>query len=408
MTERCRPAWVWRVALRVFLIGIACMGASCSPTHAATIRQRIETASTVGTLETDGREVLRVQTSQQNVLLELRDSRTTTVILYDLNGTERTRYPGSDAEVAAITGASINRDGRTLIVYEDAGPDKSKATVLGDQGQIRFSLDTKTSLLPSPMGRYFCTLYNPVTYPAFILYDSLGSPISNTIHTGPQWSCDFIDDDHLIVIGSNDTLFIATPSSGVCSAAVPVPFACPSAVPSIAVSPIDSLIAVYDQSNLSLLSFEGDLLWTESFTDHLYELSFSDDSHWLCLQFGIGGTKEGYIRLQSTLDPTNRVDSQPLADLPDYLIDTWCERLWFNHNVVTMCAPNGMELCQIDTSRQYWTLFISYDPQTHRLGPPEIVDGLFHPLPADRGSSRLLELKQHQDVILLSVSEDKR
>ena len=329
--------------------------------------------------------------------LEFQKPDSTIVAVYDLNGQQCFRVAGK-----SLGAMQLSEDGSTLIISEAVGVEDWKYRIFDSTGMLRFEIGRSAFLLPSPSGKHFCNLYDGITEEQPTIYDKDGKEIANLKHVRYSWNCRFLNDDCLI-IANRDTAWFVAAANGEVIRTVTLPLNIPYdyAYPAIRVSQTNSLVALYSDHSLVLLSFDGKVLWHNSFDEFLSAVAFDDHGSWMALHL-MTPKVSGYVKVVSITDPERVATSIAIASLAGYYHRGF-EVMWFSRGVITIWQPSLALVNALESDKPYFTLFMEFNTDSLSLGQPMIKPGLYWDLGDQGEQTKYLYAQPARRAAILSV-----
>lgn len=404
----CDPAdSVNRVPLRLRRFALAgwivvlLAGPSCALGDAASLEQRIENASLELEFDNEGGHVIHAKVSDGALGMIIWKPDSSVALGFDSVGNRLFRISTRDAGHRRLKWVEMSDDASTFVVAEATGPELHRFHVVNADGTIRFESSSYSTLHPSPDGLAFFRGHVGSSNAPFALFDANGREITRLPNLDRGWNCRFLDEERLIVAdGVSARILDAT--TGQQMRLITLQLSDSRFYPGIVVGEWGYPIAVYDPHTLILLSSEGDELWRVAVDDYLCEVAIDSHDSLMALLVRLPAESRAELRLVKTSHPSPPIavcSLHAMADAPFSYVPT----LEMVNNLITMWGPPSSSFSTLYPEKDYWTLFIEFDPESKVLSQPVRSEGLCRRMTTQGADRRYLRLGEQGSAQIINI-----
>lgn len=386
-------------------------GSGLGADKGTSLQQRLESAKVLRVFNTEGAKIQQFKVTKDLVAFLLWKKDSSVVVAYGLDGTRRFRFGLPDAGDRSLCWFGVSEDGSTLVIAEGLGSEFFNMRVFDISGVLRFSVGSEIEIIPSPAGKYFCSLDWNNSAENLTIYDSVGHE-TQPLGLMPGWNCRFVTDECLVV-ADPDTLRFVDVTRGLVTKCIPLEWrGVWEGCPGICVSRSRSLVAVYysggTAGTIQLFSASGDLKWTATWRDRLCSVAFDDREEWMALQFGNPGSRSGFVQIVSTSNPTTiYCKSEDISALGSTIFSGYMDGSRFSGGLVAIADPPHAGP-NADPNAPVVTVLLEFDDAARAIGPSVTLTGLWCPVPDSRDTHQLVAVRLNEPARLISIAPGGR
>lgn len=394
MADNYRPVYD---KVRVLMLALCLLILGCSGTRAGTLQGTIESASAKTAFSLPTGTIRAVTTANNVVGVEL--STVDSSIIQLLSSDGRLLFHHARLKAGSrnsVYGLSISRNGSTFVFSEDLGDRDWRRTAFTRDGKELFAIEFPGHIKPSPSGEYFTNIPNSITGAAFTILARDGKPIRAFGAESTLWENVFISDE-TIVTASPDSARWIDASTGEIERIVPLRLTTDEPAPRMEVSFADSIVVIFDEHAIALVSFSGRILWESNFNDFVYAVYPRAEGEFIAIQFGVPGENRGYIRVLSTASPEQSADS-PITDFMTSDVIQRQRTGWYSGDIVAIWGPARYVLTDFHSGVAYKTLFYRIQAQPLAVIAETILPEIYAPISIDNGFPALMRVAPDENI----------